>query len=1505
MADYTRPASGFRFEFRGMKTNAAPDAIPEYKYPYAQNVRGYKDGEITSRPPLAIQQNAPASGFGPVLSLEPTMGIYKIGPQIFYANHSGPATQLDAGYSPTLGASIIPFRPSQSPNAWDYVFDDLKSSKVLIDSTGSPTVRPVGIIEPQIPLDAVVNSQIQSFMGQPAGGVFTAGGNASGLSTQNRITDTVVSVFANPTDPFNTTRSTLQVSAGASLPNGVYLNSSVTAYLYPNNHAFNGAFGFSFPLDTGTAAATATGNSLNFNPPQFNGTEDPNQQPMQWANINGSGGITGYTALPTAGGSVANSQYAMVVQAQLFVPAPGTFTIEIDHDDGMIFAIAGATLVSGPHSDSFGHTQTAVGGYKFSSGSVAGTNQSGYHKETFVVTFPSAGVYALEIDYAQWVNEQALNFFVNGNRIFLATGISSYQREMAILIAGAPFVVQDVFTPIPNSLDIVGIYYYAGNTGRCVVVPKGLNPSPGTQGESLYNAAFMGSIRRGALVQIGNEVCYVLSTSVGPDGTISFETSTVGTHTPSETLSGVPSIEILGTCAPGAAITSPDEEFSVTTGIGTITSQLSANPFVNGSVSFQEEDYLHFSVNIDNLANLSELKFLIDVGDGTFTENFYWYTVRPSDVGAAVQNTLTQLGAAELVAQRATIDEEQAAAAANQGTTSSSAQTVPGSSQWSEIMFPISALTRAGNDQTLSLNNAKAFQLLINASGALNVKFNSATVTGGFSPDVGDTGLPYMYWVRPRDSQTGARGNPSPIMRYGVSPRRQSVRIPLPTSYPAYMDTWDIFRQGGAINDVRYLGSAPFSVATTYFDDNYSDDAIAANDVMETNNFQPFPTVGPPIKAVSATVTGTALVATFNQPSVEPANAGTLSQLAKLLPGNLINVGQQVFTLWTRPTLVIQGSNTQTWLMQLVENAGVIAAPFCAIREPAIASQSNQYVWGPDPNGVLFAVGDPLRAGGVSRTNPQNPDSAGEGNFDELCAPSEPLQNGCLLGGTSVVASSKRWWAGYPQQNPAVPYRWVEIQVGKELAAPFGICTDGKRVYFWAKDGICSHSLGAAQSLTDEDLYNIFPHEGKTIGQSVSYGGQTVFPPDYSRKDNFRLAIVNGFLYADYQDATGTYRTLTYDTRRNAWCVDLVIVVAGPFATVDIPTIHAGTIGVMTDSGVVKQQLFIGDRAGQIDIEQPGANESIFAVLATREEMLGDIRADKQFGDASLDCLPAAAIGIVATPYSLNASVVGPTTVPTSAVRQLGVINLQGEQLKRSLGLLLQWIDQAGSSTLFAWQPSYIPKPEDTTNRFGDWDKAGEEGAKFFQGFLLEADTFGQDKQLAFRNGDTNTVEETFTVNFAGQQQKAFSFTNPFIAHLVRDEPDTVPWKKFGLKYTCEPTPEFVTDWITQPTSHGMPGYQHVKQMLLPYFATAAVTFKVIIDGVTYTYTLPATNAYKKVIIPFGPVKGLVFQYGGNSSAPFAVWVDDIEIWVKAWGSSGSYENVRLIGGRMGAKATI
>lgn len=1304
-SDYTRPASGHVFKFNGVKITVTPDSLPPDKYPYAQNVRGYKQDSVVVRPAVT-QQYAPPAGGGPVLALEPTLQIRKAAGTVYNGN-----TSLDTGYDSVFGCSLIPFRPNQSPQAWEYVFDRVKSTKILLSPLGN-VVDKVGIAEPQSPCDAAAFQNSLAWTGPHPS--YVQGGTAGVPSgAGNRSSETVLGVF----------------------PDGI-----------------------------------------------------------------------------TAGGL---SSLLTTIQV---------------------------------------------------SGNVA------------------------------------------------------YSRDQLIIIDGGVTKILDVFpgTPLGSPFGLTGIFYYAGITGRAVVVPNNIGSGPG-QGTSIYDTNLTATIRRGALVEFSGgvpEICRIIGVSTGPDGSIAFEVVTTSPHTAAETINFVPGIQVpgFGNAAIGQTILINDVTFAMTTGFGWQSTTLSLSYFVNALQSFQPSDLLHMSIKFDNLANFIEGKLLIDVGNGDFISNVYVWSFRVNDIqqglpdftGGTGGYGVTQLGIAQLVIQRQLIDEQTASEHNNQGKTASSLQVTPGNGQWSELSIPINELTRIGSDDTKTLQNMTGMRLLINASGALNVTFVTPDVFGGFQPDTTATGIPYLYRIRPRSSVTGAKGNPSPEMRYGVTSRRMSNFVVLPlTAYDPQFDMWDVFRMGGSIDQYVFVGTVP--VGTSGFTDNYSDAAISQNQVLEEDNYEPFPSVLPQVETTvssgGATVTGHTIISPL--PGLSPASA------LALLPGNILQVNQQEYVLWARPVAAGGTLGNPLYLLQLTQNAGVLTNASLKITEPLIANQLLNTVWGPDVNGVMFAVNDLNRPGFIYTTKPNNPDASSD-NAVELSSPTEPLIGGCLADGTSIAFSTKRAWRGYPQQAPdgSLAYNWIEIPVGEGAVSNFGIASDGQDIYYIARDGI--RKVGEQFPVTDDDLFSIFPHEG-LFPANYTYAGQTVYAPDYIYKDSFRLAIVNKFLFFDYRDSGNVPRTLVLDVRTGAWVPDVYPVGF---------TVHAGTVGdIETNALSLIQQLWAGAVDGSAYTELPtsslvpGAGESIPAIVITKEDNSGDLRAGKWYGDADLNCLsPSPATGIEVTPVVLGVPVAGvaPTFVPAAqSARASYNISLAGGQLLVSLGLILMWTDQGTVTRLYSWQPSYIPKPETIFTRFTDWDDSGMRENKFYQGFILEADTGGVVKQFFVRDADTGLVRGTFNFNHNGQIEKAYVFTAPFLAHSVRLEPAvlnaSVGARIYSVKWVFEKTPEAVTQWTTQATSHGLEGYQHVRELMLTYQSTTPLTLVVTVDGNPgFLITFPSTaGLYRKIPMAFPPNKGFVYQYSLSAAAPFQVWANDIEMEVKPWGSRGDYQRVKLLGSEMGPHATI
>jgi hypothetical protein len=480
-----------------------------------------------------------------------------------------------------------------------------------------------------------------------------------------------------------------------------------------------------------------------------------------------------------------------------------------------------------------------------------------------------------------------------------------------------------------------------------------------------------------------------------------------------------------------------------------------------------------------------------------------------------------------------------------------------------------------------------------------------------------------------------------------------------------------------------HASGVQMSTLTLVFNDALLDTDIASNPILEFDNYEPFPSIDLPRGGVVSVAAGVVSWESGDQFNV------------RWLPGTDIIIGTVAYTLNTRPT-----STTTLTATNVVSDGGietVVTPPdgvglLYEIAEPILAAQPLPYIWGPTDNvSFFYGVGDPLRPGTLYWSKGNNPDSAPDTNQQDVTSPSEPLQNGVIVNGYGWVASTERAWLIVPNFFNALATAqgvsgstWT-LQLSsltRGVYIPRCLCVDGGgNVFFRAKDGIYISPGGqGGKSITDEDLYNLFPHEGFNP-VPVTIGGFTVYPPDDTNPQAQKMNVANGYLYYDYSAAmpdttttsavvtlgVGYVSALTYsgmllggeigiDTGDNAETVTILafqqirvgerVIITGLEA--NFTKLHAAGALIFYE---VPQTLVFDIAAGgwvvdayqyPVDVhileEGPGVNgvlcgcfdgsirplsdsgaETCISVLLTRCENAGDTRAFKYFGDVYIE----------------------------------------------------------------------------------------------------------------------------------------------------------------------------------------------------------------------------------------------------------------------------------------------
>lgn len=1011
----------------------------------------------------------------------------------------------------------------------------------------------------------------------------------------------------------------------------------------------------------------------------------------------------------------------------------------------------------------------------------------------------------------------------NFNRFSIGVTTGNFYLPNDIVTIGGTsnlYLVDAVLQTI-NQTTISNIRYDSGaGSGQCSIV---------------LSFDYSNILARGSLLVLDNgtnkDLIFVQSVLSGSgNSTCVIRTSTLHTFAPGNLVFGEQTLVVYpiggAPVPPSGTITVPVINTAITPGTGTLTQSFTGNNFAKFGLS----DYIHLSFQTSSISSITNISILFDTTDQSFTKSFFTYSLSSTALLQVLGDGLT------------------------------------------EINIPLSVLTNQSANFG-EFANVTALRISVTVSANTTFGIQAFWIGGGNGPDVGyvnsstSNALPgYKYLVKPRNAaSSGVVGNPCPDQRYALFVHRQSIVVKtslLSSSYDPQIDTWDIYRAGGTITSYQYVGSVAVGQD---FTDTLTDAGASTGIPLATDDFEPWPTIGTPV----ANFTNISLVGTFLTGTANTVPSPNF--LTNILPGTLLTLPPLgTFTLRSRPTNV-----GVVYTFELEQNAGPSAPTSIVIQEPTVANQHLQSVSGPDSNGFFFAVGDTFRPGVVYYSKAFQPDSAPEANTAELSPPNEPLIGSLIVNGLAYVYSTRRWWAAYPNPFATVApfFTFVEQAIGETPLSPFGSTTDGSRIYFWGRKGIYVTDGTAAKSITDQDLLQLFPHEG-ILGTSITVSGQVYSAPDFTQIAKFRLSIVGNYLYADYTDVTAAQHTLVYNTKSQAW-------VSYDIYNIPMFTHYAPLqqVGQLQGGGTgYSDYCVMGGADGNVYLQGGTIGDNgvgIPCTVQTFEWDGGDPRALVYFGDLYLDLLPRSTVKVTAMQFGASTGIID--TVAASTVRTQIPLSLNGQQLQKFLGISLSWTDTTPSTTLYLWQASTFTQPEFTIDRVSDfWDLGS---AALVRGVILTADTFGGPKVLNFTDDSSNS--HFITANHIGQQEIAYAFVPPFVAHELRIRPQgTGPWRFFGLKWILDPWPELIplySEWLTVG-----PGAMYLRAATIPMDTNGlpvSLTF-VGSDGTSTTLGPFTTPAAEKTEVPMAFVPPLVaHEVQIVPSAPVRLWTKEI-MWV-------------------------
>ena len=148
---------------------------------------------------------------------------------------------------------------------------------------------------------------------------------------------------------------------------------------------------------------------------------------------------------------------------------------------------------------------------------------------------------------------------------------------------------------------------------------------------------------------------------------------------------------------------------------------------------------------------------------------------------------------------------------------------------------------------------------------------------------------------------------------------------------------------------------------------------------------------------------------------------------------------------------------------------------------------------------------------------------------------------------------------------------------------------------------------------------------------------------------------------------------------------------------------------------------------------------------------------------------------------------------------------------------------------------------------------------------------------------------------FNGKQSIPFSFP-PLIVHDVQLVPqgNARIWLNES-KLVGPAAPELVTLWEPQPTSHGIQGYQTVREIRPVVQGNGECAIAAACEFGSFSVKVALTGAVEKLYLPAPTNKSML--YGWKITAPGGVRVfsDDFEVLLKPWGGE-SFQSVHPFG---------
>jgi hypothetical protein len=548
----------------------------------------------------------------------------------------------------------------------------------------------------------------------------------------------------------------------------------------------------------------------------------------------------------------------------------------------------------------------------------------------------------------------------------------------------------------------------------------------------------------------------------------------------------------------------------------------------------------------------------------------------------------------------------------------------------------------------------------------------------------------------------------------------------------------------------------------------------------------------------------------------------------------------------------------------------------------SVINQALKFFWG--PAGIearMLGCGDPARPESVYFSKPGNADAWPPQNHVEVCSPGTPVIAGCVFNTRIFAFSNEGIFELVEGLNPTAVYTPFPTPSTHGLISPWGLVS-ATAMFFVAKDGIYMSDGGQEVSIVENDIKPIFPtYDGP--GRSV----EEYEAVDMSKVDNIRLAYHNDELYFIYSGlTTGIRQTLVYDTLKKRW--------RAVKSTTAISTVYS--------EPAVQSSLLIGNTAGGLYQSLGAFDPNTLDVIETADVSQVVLASTLLAGDYFVVVTRLTIAGIVAQSFEF-----GPIAVDgTHAIQAIFPIAPSGTTAWRVYYGITQGaegqyqefaenvlplnrtvnITTAGTAGTIPTNP---PSSAISVNiRTGARDQGAPLNRKQYSNAIFDLDAQGNVITITPYIDGEEQVNAAITTTSLGRDQIPLDLSDFFAFNLeyqiTWDSNGSTPvLYQFDTLWFSEPVS--VKHWYAQPTSFGIAGYMHIRDMYISIRSDADAIMSVTMDETTtQTYTIPSTGGKRsRVYIQLDSNKAKEYQISVDSEAEFSIYDEDVEVRVKGW----------------------